>query len=57
MSKNTERSTERRGFFNALGRAVDAHLEFERLYTMSDRSLAAMNLTRDQIPQYIISRL
>jgi hypothetical protein len=57
MTKITERSTERRGFFNALGRAVDAHLEFERLYTMSDRSLATMNLTRDQIPQYIISRL
>lgn len=46
-----------RGFFQALGRAYDASFEFQRLNRMSDRSLAAMNLTREQIPQYIASRL
>ena len=47
----------RRGFFAAVGRAVEAHLEFERLSNMSDESLAALNLTRDQIPQHIVARL
>jgi hypothetical protein len=46
-----------RGFFEALGRAHEASLEFQRLSAMSDRALAARNLTREQIPQYIASRL
>jgi len=46
-----------RGFFEALGRAYNASFEFQRLNGMSDRSLAALNLTREQIPQYIASRL
>jgi uncharacterized protein YjiS (DUF1127 family) len=46
-----------RGFFEALGRAYDASFEFQRLNRMSDQGLAAMNLTREQIPQYIASRL
>jgi len=46
-----------RGFFEALGRAHEASLEFQRLNAMSDRALAARNLTREQIPQYIASRL
>ena len=40
-----------------LGRAIDAHHQFERLNGMSDSSLAALNLTREQIPQFIVSRL
>ena len=48
----------RRGsFFEALGRAYGASIEYERLSAMSDRALAARNLTRAQIPQYILSRL
>jgi hypothetical protein len=47
----------RRGFFDSLGRAYQASYEFERLTGMSDEALAARNLTREQIPQYIASRL
>lgn len=47
----------RQGFFEALGRAYGASIEYERLSAMSDRALAARNLTRAQIPQYILSRL
>ena len=46
-----------RGFFEAIGRAHEARIEFERLYAMSDEALAARNLTREQIPQYIASKL
>ena len=46
-----------RNFFEALGRAYNASFEFQRLNGMSDRALAAMNLTREQIPQYIASKL
>jgi hypothetical protein len=46
-----------RGFFNSLSRAYQASFEFQRLSGMSDRALAERNLTRDQIPQYIASRL
>ena len=47
----------RRGFFEVIGRAYDASFEFQRLSRMSDKGLAAMNLTREQIPQYIASKL
>ena len=47
----------RNGFFATLGRAVEAQIEFERLSNMSDEALAALNLTREQIPQHIVSRL
>ncbi|MCG8546525.1 MAG: hypothetical protein MJE12_20190 [Alphaproteobacteria bacterium] len=57
MTLHSKRSTERRGFFSGLGRAIDAYHEFDRLNKMSDESLATMNLSRDQIPQYIASRL
>ena len=40
----------RRSFFEALGRAYGASIEYERLSAMSDRALAARNLTRAQIP-------
>jgi hypothetical protein len=48
---------QRRGFFDVIGRAYDASFEFQRLSRMSDKGLAAMNLTREQIPQYIASKL
>ena len=57
MAHAAKSQSRRRGLFAALGRAVEAHLEFERLSNMSDESLAALNLTRDQIPQHIVSRL
>ena len=57
MARPNKTQNGRRNFFATLGRAVDAHLEFERLNNMSDESLAALNLTRDQIPQHIIARL
>ncbi len=57
MAHANKAKSGRRSFFATLGRAVDAHLEFERLSNMSDESLAALNLTRDQIPQHIIARL
>lgn len=57
MTLHSKRSTERRGFLSGLGRAIDAYHEFDRLNKMSDESLATMNLSRDQIPQYIASRL
>ncbi len=47
----------RRGFFDSLGRAYQASFEFQRLSSMSDEALAARNLTREQIPQYIASKL
>jgi len=47
----------RRGFLDAINRAYQASFEFQRLTGMSDEALAARNLTRDQIPQYISSRL
>ncbi len=46
-----------RNFFEAIGRAYDASFEFQRLSRMSDRALADMNLTREQIPQYIAKKL
>ena len=46
-----------RGFFDSLGRAYQASFEFQRLSGMSDEALAARNLTREQIPQYIASKL
>lgn len=57
MAARANSSHRPRGFLATLGRALDAQHDFERLNHMSDRSLAAMNLTRDQIPQYIVSRL
>ena len=57
MTASTKTSGQRRGLMGALGRAIDAHNQFERLNNMSDTSLAALNLTREQIPQYIVSRL
>ena len=57
MTLHSKRSTERRGFFGVLSRAIDAYHEFDRLNKMSDETLAAMNLSRDQIPQYVASRL
>lgn len=47
----------RRGFFEFFGRAYQARFEYQRLNDMSDEALAARNLTREQIPQYIASRL
>ena len=52
-----EKTSRRRSFFDAIGRAYGASIEYERLSAMSDRALAARNLTRAQIPQYIMSRL
>jgi len=46
-----------RNFFAVIGRAFDAHREFERLSTMSDERLAAHNMTRDEIAHYILTRL
>jgi hypothetical protein len=46
-----------RNFFEAIGRAYDASFEFKRLTGMSDQALAKMNLTREQIPQYIANKL
>jgi hypothetical protein len=46
-----------RNFFAVVGRAFDAHREFERLSMMSDERLAARNLTRDEIAHYILNRL
>ncbi|MCG8543625.1 MAG: hypothetical protein MJE12_05380 [Alphaproteobacteria bacterium] len=46
-----------RSFFETIGRAYRARDEFERLTGMSDKALASMNLTREQIPQYIAQRL
>ena len=46
-----------RNFFAAIGRAFDAHREFERLSMMSDESLAARKMTRDEIANYIVGRL
>lgn len=57
MAHANKTQSGRRNFFATIGRAVDAHLEFERLNNMSDESLAALNLTRDQIPQHIVARL
>jgi len=57
MQAGAKNSHRRRGFFDAIGRAYNASFEFERLNRMSDQGLAAMNLTREQIPQYIASRL
>lgn len=51
------KNSRRRSFFEALGRAYEASIEYERLNAMSDRALAARKLTRAQIPQYIVSRL
>lgn len=55
--KMFNRKGERRGFFVSLGRAIEAREQFEYLNHLSDESLARMNLTRDQIPQYIAKRL
>lgn len=57
MTAGAKNADRRRGFFDTLGRAYNASFEFQRLNRMSDQSLAAMNLTREQIPQYIVSRL
>ena len=46
-----------RNFFETISRAYQARFEFERLNGMSDQALESMNLTREQIPQYIASRL
>jgi len=46
-----------RNFFEAVGRAYEASFEFKRLTGMSDQALAKMNLTREQIPQYIANKL
>ncbi len=46
-----------RNFFAVIGRAYDAYREFERLSMMSDESLAARNMTRDEIAHYIMMRL
>ncbi len=57
MKVGATRSRHRRGFFESLGRAYEASNEFHRLTGMSDEALAARNLTREQIPQYIASKL
>jgi len=57
MTAGATNRNRRRSFFETLGRAYNASFEFERLNRMSDESLAAMNLTREQIPHYIVSRL
>ena len=57
MKVGATRSRRHRGFFESLGRAYEASNEFQRLIGMSDEALAARNLTREQIPQYIASRL
>ncbi len=46
-----------RNFFAVIGRAFEAHREFERLSTMSDERLAARKLTRNDIAHYILARL
>lgn len=46
-----------RNFFAVVGRAYEAYREFERLNMMSDESLAARNMTRDEIAHYIVTRL
>jgi len=57
MTAAPKTSGQRRGFMATLGRAIDAHNQFQRLNSMNDTSLAAMNLTREQIPRFIVSRL
>lgn len=57
MNAGANNADRRRSFFETLGRAYNASFEFERLNRMSDQGLAAMNLTREQIPHYIVSRL
>jgi len=57
MSAHAKTPGRPRNFFEALGRAYDASFEFKRLTGMSDRALAEMNLTREQIPQYIARKL
>jgi len=46
-----------RSFFAVFGRALDAQREFERLSMMSDKDLAARNLTREGIARHVLSRL
>ena len=46
-----------RNFFAVIGRAFEASREFDRLNMMSDRGLAARNLSRNDIAHYILGRL
>ncbi len=57
MAVNGKQTPRRRGFFAAIGRAIAADIEFQRLNNMSDGSLAAMNRSREQVRQDIILQI
>ena len=57
MAVNAKQTPRQRGFFAAIGQAVAADIEFQRLNNMSDGSLAAMDRSREQIRQDIILQL
>lgn len=42
--------------FAALGAALDAHHDYQRLRILSDRQLAARGLTREDVPQLVFDR-
>ncbi len=57
MAVNAKQTPRQRGFFAAIGRAIAADIEFQRLNNMSDGSLAAMNRSREQVRQDIILQI
>ena len=42
--------------FSALGAALDAHHDYQRLQILSDRQLAAQGLMREDVPQLVFDR-
>ena len=48
MAVNAKQTPRQRGFFAAIGRAVVADIEFQRLNNMSDGSLAAMDRSQNR---------
>ena len=43
-------------FAESYSRAMDAHQAYLRLSGMSERQLAAIGLTRDDVPQFVAQR-